>query len=219
MNIGIIGAGHIGSTLAGLLTRVGHQVKIANSRGPETIAAVASEAGAIAVSVREAVRGVAVVIVTIPMKNVVDLPRDLFDDVPADVVVADTCNYYPRLRDGPIAAIEQGEAETRWVSEQLGRPLVKAFNNINFAHLAVAGRPAGTPGRVALPVAGDDPHAKAVIFALVDEIGFEPVDAGGIDESWRQQPGTPVYGSDLDAEGVKRALKAADREKAAAARS
>jgi predicted dinucleotide-binding enzyme len=100
------------------------------------------------------------------------------------------------------------------VSGQLGRPVVKAFNNIYAQHLRDHGKPAGTPGRIALPVAGDDAAAKAVVLRLVDELGFDGVDAGSLDESWRQQPGTPVYGKDFDAAGVRRALAAAHQERA-----
>ena len=150
---------------------------------------------------------------TIPQKNIPDLPSGLFDGVPDDVVVVDTGNYYPRNRDGRIDGIEEGLTESRWVERQLGRPVVKAFNNIYAQHLLTHGKPAGTPGRIALPVAGDDPAAKAVVIRLLDELGFDGVDAGGLDESWRQQPDTPVYGTDLDAEGVRRALAEASPER------
>jgi predicted dinucleotide-binding enzyme len=133
--------------------------------------------------------------------------------VSESVVVVDTGNYYPRQRDGRIEPIEAGMVESRWVERQLGRPVVKAFNNIYARHLMERGEPAGTPGRIALPVAGDDPAAKAVVLRLVDELGFDGVDVGGLDESWRQQPGTPVYTADLDAEGVRRALSEARRER------
>ncbi len=97
-------------------------------------------------------------------------------------------------------------AESRWVSNQLGRPVIKAFNNIQAQHLRDMGEPKGTRGRISLPVSGDDQAAKAVVLQLVDDLGFDPVDAGGLDESWRQQPGTPVYAADLDLEGVREAL-------------
>jgi hypothetical protein len=141
------------------------------------------------------------------------LPKDLFAGVPDDVVVIDTGNYYPRERDGRIGEIEGGMAESRWVANQLGRRVVKAFNNIYAKHLLEKGSPAGSPGRIALPVAGDDQHAKEIVMPLVDELGFDPVDAGGLDESWRQQPGTPVYATDFDAEGVRRALAQASKER------
>ena len=126
--------------------------------------------------------------------------------------VVDTGNYYPQ-RDGRIAAIEDGTTESRWVSQQLGRPVIKAFNNIYAKHLMENGRPRGDSRRIALPVAGDDAAAKATVMRLVDELGFDPVDAGSLDESWRQQPGTPVYGTDHDLAGVKRALAEASPDR------
>jgi 8-hydroxy-5-deazaflavin:NADPH oxidoreductase len=206
MRIGIIGAGNIGGTLTRRLAALGHEVSVANSRGPETLRDLAAETGANAVSVTEAARGKTVVVVTIPERRVAELPADLFAGVGGDVVVVDTGNYYPQQRDGHIAAIEDGVPESRWVEEHLGRPVIKAFNNIYALHLMDKGQPRGTPGRIALPVAGDDEAAKAVVLALVDELGFDGVDAGGLDESWRQQPGTPVYTTDLDADGVRDAL-------------
>ncbi len=206
MKIGIIGAGNIGGALAARFTDLGHDVAVANSRGPDTLGEVAAATGATPVTAAEAARGKDVVVVTIPQKNVPALPTDLFGGVPPDVVVIDTGNYYPRNRDGRIAAIEQGLPESRWVEQQLGRPVIKAFNNIYAQHLRDLGRPADAPDRIALPVAGDDAGAKQVVLGLVDELGFEPVDAGGLDESWRQQPGTPVYAQDFDADGVRRAL-------------
>ena len=151
--------------------------------------------------------------VTIPEKNIPNLPAGLFTDTPDRVVVVDTGNYYPRQRDGRIEAIEAGLPESQWVAQQLGRPVVKAFNNIYARHLLAAGRPKGAADRIALPVAGDDEAAKAIVLKLVDELGFDGVDAGGLDESWRQQPGTPVYTKDFDAEGVRRALSDADKER------
>jgi predicted dinucleotide-binding enzyme len=214
MKIGIIGAGQIGGTLTRRLTALGHEVFVANSRGPETLADLAAETGATAVPVREAVRGVDLVVVTIPEKNVPQLPAGLFADTDKRVVVIDTGNYYPRQRDGRIEAIETGLPESRWVEQQLGRPVVKAFNNIYARHLLELGRPAGTAGRIALPVAGENDAAKAVV-PLIDELGFDGVDAGGLDESWRQQPGTPVYTKDFDAAGVRRALAEARRDRTA----
>ena len=171
MKIGIIGAGNIGSALTRRFTAAGHQVFVANSRGPQTLTKLAAETGAKAVNVKEAARAGDVVVVTIPEKNISNLPADLFKDVPASVVVIDTGNYYPRQRDGRIDAIENGMPESQWVAQQLGRPVIKAFNNIYAAHLQNFGLPADTTGRVAIPVAGDDPGAKAIVFQLVDEIG------------------------------------------------
>ena len=153
------------------------------------------------------------VIVTIPQKNVPKLPADLFAGVPDNVVVVDTGNYYPQQRDGRIEGIEAGATESQWVAQQLGRPVVKAFNNIYAQHLLDLGCPAGAPGRIALPIAGDVDAAKAVVLRLLDELGFDGVDDGGLDESWRQQPGSPVYAMDFDVAGVKRALSEATEER------
>ncbi len=213
MNIGIIGAGQIGATLTRRLTKLGHKVSVANSRGPESLADLAQETGAKAVTTSEAARSGEVVVVTIPEGKIPNLPKNLVAGVPDNVVIVDTGNYYPRQRDGRIEEIEAGMAESRWVERQLGRPVVKAFNNIYARHLMDLGRPAGAPGRIALPVAGDDSRAKAVVMKLLDELGFDGVDAGGLDESWRQQPGTPVYATDFDAAGVRRALAEASPER------
>jgi 8-hydroxy-5-deazaflavin:NADPH oxidoreductase len=212
MKIGIIGAGEIGGTLARRFTALGHDVSVANSRSPETLAGLAQETGAKAVTARNAARAGQVVIVTIPEGKVPNLPKDLFAGVPADVVVVDTGNYYPQ-RDGRIAGIEDGMIESRWVETQLARPVIKAFNTMNYKRLLECGRAKGIPGRIALPVAGDDERAKQIVMRLVDELGFDPVDDGGLDESWRQQPGTPVYDIDRDAAGVKRALSEASAER------
>src|SRR5512146_1697655 len=143
MKIGIIGAGQIGGTLTRRLTKLGHKVSVANSRGPESLAGLAEETGAKAVTASEAAHAGEVVIVTIPEGKIPDLPKDLFAGVPDSVVVVDTGNYYPRQRDGKIAGIEQGLTESRWVEKQLNRRVVKAFNNIYAKHLMENGKPAG----------------------------------------------------------------------------
>ena len=214
MKIGIVGAGKIGSALAATLVPLGHEVQIANSRGPETLGDVVADTGASAVASRDAVLGKDLVVVTIEQWRVPELVRDaIFDGVPAETIVLETNNYYPRQRDGRIDAIENGQVESAWVAEQLGRPVIKAFNGIYFVHLREKGVAAGTPGRIALPVAGDDPEAKGVALSLIDALGFDAVDAGTIAESWRQQPGTPVYGKDFGVDGVREALAQAPPER------
>src|SRR5438552_6653533 len=185
MNIGIIGGGNTGGTLTRRFTALGHKVFVANSRGPETLMDLAAETGAKPVTVEEAAQSGDVVIVTIPEKNVPELPAALFAKTPKDVVVVDIGNYYPQQRDGRIDEIENGMPESRWIEKELGHPVVKAFNNIYAEHLYKLGRPAGNPGRIALPVAGDDPAAKAVVLQLIDQLGFDGVDAGGLVDSWR----------------------------------
>jgi 8-hydroxy-5-deazaflavin:NADPH oxidoreductase len=215
MKIGIIGAGQIGGTLTRRFRALGHEVKVANSRDPETLAELASETGATAVWAERAADGADLVVITIPQKNVPNLAAGILDGAADGLVVIDTNNYYPQQRDGRIEAIEDGTTESRWVSEQVGHPVIKVFNGIRAQHLLERGQEPGTPGRIALPVAGDDEAAKAVVLRLVDELGFDPVDAGSVDESWRQQPGSPVYGRDYDADGVRRALAEATPERPA----
>ncbi len=214
MKIGIIGAGNIGAALAARWVELGHDVVISNSRGPQTLGDVARETGATAVTTGEAVRARDVVVITIPQKNVVDLPNDLFAGIGDDVVVIDTNNYYPRERDGRIEAIEIGMTESRWVAEHVGRPtLVKAFNNIQALHLRDHGHPAEDPDRIALPYAGDEAAANATVAGLIEELGFDAVADGGLDDSWRQQPGTPAYGTDLSADALRGALSAASAQR------
>src|SRR5947209_286593 len=165
MRIGIIGAGNIGGALTRRLTALGHDVSVANSRGPETLADLAEETGAHAVAAGDAVNDKDLIVVTIPEKNVPKL-APLFEGAGDDVVVVDTGNYYPRHRDGRIDAIEEGVAESRWVEQQLGHPVIKAFNNIYAQHLQDKGTAKGESGRIALPVAGDDARAKAVVMEL-----------------------------------------------------
>ena len=212
MKIGIIGAGNIGGNLTRKLTAMGHEVVVANSRGPQTLEDLAEETGATAALAAVAAEGAELVIVTIPERAIPFLPPGILDGAAPGAPIVDTGNYYPQ-RDGRIAEIEDGMTESRWVSTQLGRPVVKAFNGIYAQHLLEGGLPPGAPGRIALPVAGDEPEAKAVVMRLVGELVFDPVDAGGIDDSWRQQPGTPVYGTDLDAAGVREALGQASPER------
>jgi predicted dinucleotide-binding enzyme len=219
MKIGIIGAGNIGGNLTRRLTALGHDVSVANSRGPQTLKELAEETGATPVTVGEAARGAEIVVVTVPLKAVPDLPSGLLDGAADGVVVIDTNNYYPQQRDGRIAAIEdEGLTESRWVEGQLGHPVIKAFNGTYAQDILDRPRPADDPGRIALPVAGDDGAAKAKVRALIDELGFDTVDAGGIDDSWRQQPDTPVYGLQAGVEAVAKALAEASPERPAAFR-
>jgi predicted dinucleotide-binding enzyme len=206
MKIGIIGAGHIGGTLTRRLCELGHDVRVANSRGRASLQELADETGATPVDVVDAALDAEIVIVTIPENKVPELPKGFLDGAAQNVVVIDTGNYYPQQRDGRIADIEDGMSESRWVATQIGYPVVKAFNGIQWSHLLSFGKAKGELGRIALPVAGDDHHAKKIVMELVDQLGFDPVDAGDLDDSWRQEPGTPVYGADLDVDGVRLAL-------------
>jgi predicted dinucleotide-binding enzyme len=218
MKIGIVGAGNIGSALARHWVALGHEVALANSRGPETLQDVAAQTGARAVTLQEAVQSAELVVVTIPQKAIAKLPKALFANLGPDVIVIDTGNYYPS-RDGRIEALEEGQPESAWVAQQLGHPVIKVFNNIVAPSLADKALPKGSPGRLALSVAGDQDAAKAKVLRLVDETGFDPVDAGPLSESWRQQPGTPSYCRDLGAAAMKEALAQADPSRIATYRA
>jgi len=211
MKIGIMGAGSIGSVLAQRLSAHGHQVKIANSREPATIDAEVLETGAQSTWADQIAADVDVLITSVPLARVPDL-TPLLSDLPAGAVVIDTSNYYP-ARDGHIAALDGGQVESRWVEEQLGRSVVKAWNAITAQSFSAYASPSGTPGRIAIPVAADGDDNRALGMSLVEQTGFEGFDAGTIIDSWRQQPGTPVYCTDLTAEAMPRALGMAIAER------
>lgn len=213
MKIGIIGAGEIGNALALNLTKLGHSVKIANSRGPETLTDLGKRTGATPVTVADAVKDVDLIVITVAFGKIAELPKTLFADVPVETVIVETGNYSPVVRDAQIDAIEGGMTETRWVSEQIGRPVTKAFNNLFAKELVVNGLPAGDPERIAIPVAGDDPRAKAIVMDLVDSMGFDAVDSGSVDEAWRHQLGTPVSSAvRLNKAGLIEGLAQADKD-------
>lgn len=214
MKIGIIGIGEVGGTLAAKWSGNGHSVRVANSRGPEAARAFADRIGAVATDVAGAVEGAEVVLLSMPFPAVARLPKDLFDRAEQDVVIIDTANYYPDIRDPRIADIDAGIPESVWVSRKLGRPIFKAFNSIIFYSLAKLGNPEGARDRLALPVAGDDARGKQIVMGLVNETGFDPVDAGSLEESWRQQPSTPVYCCDYDAARTRQGLQAAIKGRA-----
>jgi len=205
----------MGGILGRHLARLGHRVSIASSRGPESLTALAAELGATPASVVDAAQAAEVVILAIPTKAVADLPRGLFAGVPGSVVVIDIGNYHPELRDGRVDAIDRGMPDSQWVAQQIGHPVIKAFNNIFARSLLEKGVSRGATGRIALSVYGDSPGARAGVLRLVDDLGFDPVDGGALDDSWRQQPGTPAYCRDLEAAALRRALAEADRSRIA----
>jgi len=209
MKIGILGTGNIGQTLVTRLSASGHDVKVANSRGPETIDPDLLKNGARAVTSAEAVADVDVVIMSTPLRAIAKI-APLIAVLPEEVIVIDTSNYYP-ARDNEINAIENGMAESVWVSSELGRPIAKAWNAITSASFAEKGAPAGTPDRVAIPVAADGEREREVAMRLVDETGLAPVYSGSLADSWRQQPGSPVYCTDLTRDEIPAALAAAER--------
>lgn len=208
--IGLIGAGHIGSQLARLAVANGYQVVLSNSRGPETLASLVKELGpsARAATPVEAARAGDLVVVTIPLRNIGDVPVEPL----AGKIVIDTNNYYPE-RDGHIRALDDESTTTAELLQARlpGSKVVKAFNHIHAAHLTEHGQPRGTPGRRALAIAGDDAAAKAAVGELIDRFGFDVVDLGPLAEGWRIQRDTPGYGPRRTADELRRDAAAARR--------
>ncbi len=208
--IGLIGAGHIGSQIARLAIASGYNVVVSNSRGPETLSALIAELGskARAATAAEAAQSGEIVVITIPLKEYKTVPVEPL----AGKIVIDTNNYYPQ-RDGHIPELDN---ESTTTSELLQAHLptskvVKAFNHIYAAALTTDGQPAGTKNRRALVIAGDDRSAKAVVARLLDQFGFDTVDAGPLKEGWRIQRDTPGYGPRRTAEELRRDLAEAKR--------
>ena len=208
--LGLIGAGHIGSQLARLAVAHGYDVIVSNSRGPETLRPLVDELGphARAGTPAQAAEAGDFVVVTIPLKNIGDVPVAPL----AGKIVIDTNHYYPQ-RDGHIQELDDERTTT---SELLQRHLpsskvVKTFNHIYAAALTTDGQPAGTPNRRALAIAGNDATAKAAVAALIDQFGFDVVDMGPLSESWRIQRDTPGYGPRRTADELRRDLAGTER--------
>ncbi len=216
MKIGIIGTGMIGSILAKKLSAAGHEVKITNTRSMPELTQIAAGLNAEAATLEEVVQGVEAIIFSIPFNAYQNLPKNLLQNVSQDVTVMDTSNYYP-ARDGEISGL-QGKTESEYISETLGRPIIKVFNNIFAYTLENRGKAAGEEGRIAISIAGDNEQQKEVAAELVDVLGFDTVDGGTLAESWRQEPGTPGYCTELNAEQLKQALAEAQRGKGPVAR-
>lgn len=208
--IGFIGSGHIGSQLARLAIRNGYDVVLSNSRGAETLVNLIDELGdrARAATPDEAAEAGDVVVVSVPLKAIDAVPTAPLEGK----TVIDTNNYYPE-RDGNFPELDDESTTTSELLQQRlpGAQVVKAFNNIYAAHLTSKATPPGTPGRRALPIAGDDDGAKRTVAALVDQFGFDVVDAGSLAEGWRFQRDTPVYGPEFGTDEVRTGLAEAKR--------
>ena len=217
MKIAVIGAGAIGGNLAHKLSGAGHDVEIADARGPEAVLAGVLENGARAVALEDSVKDKEAIVLAIPF-GVAGQLAGVFAAVPAETVVIDTANYYPGLLTDPIEAVDNGMVESQYTAELLGRPVIKAWNAALAETQRTKGVPAGTPGRIAIPVAGDFEEPKRIAMRLVDDTGFDPYDAGALADSWRQQPNGPAYCTELTLDELPAALAAADRVKDAAIR-
>ncbi len=213
MKIGIIGTGAIGGTIAKKMVATGHVVKVYNSNKADELKVRAEELGALPSTIADVVKDVDVVILSVPTLAIPSLPKDLFTNVPENVIVVDTSNYYP-FRDAEIEELKNGKVESIWVSEQIGRPVIKAFNNLLAESLLNGGKENSADDRIAMAIAGDNNEAKIIISGLIDDAGFDAVDSGNLSDSWRHQPGTPAYCTELNAEELKQALKDGNKEDA-----
>ena len=211
MKIGIIGTGHIGKTLVIRLSEAGHQVKVANSRGPQSIEADLLINGAQPATTEEAIADADVVILSIPLMRIPDI-APLIRNLPAETTVVDTSNYYPH-RDDRIESIDEGQVESLWVTEALGRPVVKAWNAIGSHSFAAKSSPVNSVDRIAIPVAADNEEHKEIGMMLVQQTGFDAKYSGTLAESWRQQPGSPSYCTDLTYEELGPALTTAEKNR------
>jgi len=216
MTVGIIGTGSIGSLLAEKLSKAGHQIKVTNTRSMPELEKIAASLGASAATIDEVIKDVDAIIFSMPFNAYINLPKNLLNEVPQDVVVMDTSNYYP-FRDGEVPELAQ-ISESEYISKILNRLLIKVFNNMLEGTLKYKGKTAGEEARVAISIAGDNQEHKKVVAQLVDIIGFDTVDAGSLAESWRQQPGTPAYCTELNEAELKEALANAEKGKAPAIR-
>ncbi|KRF52581.1 3-hydroxyisobutyrate dehydrogenase [Bacillus sp. Soil745] len=210
MKFGIIGAGTIGSIISKKLVKNGHDVKIADARGIEHLEG--KELAGTPVLIEDVITNIEVLIISLPLTALPSI-RNIIEQVGEEVIVVDTSNYYPS-RDQKIAEIENGMVESDWVSNQLGKPIIKAFNNLLAHTLENEGTPKGTSGRIAMAIAGNDVSQKQIIMDVVNQLGFDTVDSGSLSDSWRQQPGTPAYCTELTKEELTKALEKANKEKA-----
>jgi 8-hydroxy-5-deazaflavin:NADPH oxidoreductase len=211
MRIGIIGAGEMGGTLIRQYSKAGHKMKMANSSGTEKLKSLALETGALAVTLEYVVMDVDVIVICIPLIGILKLPQHLFKNISSNTTIVDTCNYYP-IRDGAIKDIEDGLPESVWVSNQIQQPVIKAYNNILYRSLVNSPLPKGSASRIALPIAGDDKRSKDMVSTLIDDSGFDCLDYGPLQDSWRQQPGSPIYCTDLTLTQLKKSIAKAKKE-------
>ena len=211
MKIGIIGAGEIGGTLIRQYSKAGHSVKMTNSGDIEKLKSLALETGASPVRLAEIATDVDVIVIAIPLTGILKLPQHLFKNTSANITIIDTCNYYP-IRDGIIKDIEDGMPESVWVSNQLQQPVIKTYTSILYRSLVNSGLTKDTPSRLALPISGDSKPSKDLVSVLVDDSGFDSLDYGSLLDSWRQQPGSPAYCTDLTLTQLKKSIKKARKE-------
>lgn len=211
MKIGIIGAGQIGATLIRQYASAGHHVKMTNASGIEKLKELSDETGASAVALTDVVADIDILVISIPLIEIPNLSKSISRLIDKNTVIIDTMNYYP-IRDGKIDAIEDGIPESVWVSNQLQHPVVKVYNSILAPSLILSGLHKDEASRIALPISGDNQQSKSLVASLVNDSGFDALDIGNLHDSWRQQPGSPIYCTDLNLAQLKKNIANAKRE-------
>ena len=207
MRTGIIGAGEMGQCLAEKFAAKGHVVALANSGNAKSVAPISAKVGAKASTVHDMLLENELVILSVPVKNIPNLPVGEFKALPENVIVVDTGNYYPTLRDGHISALERHGIDSLWAQEQLGVSVVKAFNAILATSLRDFAESSGNVRRIAIPISGGSKQAKHMVNALINSIGFDTFDAGGISDSWKHQPGSSIYCRDIPLKEMEQRAK------------
>lgn len=211
MKIGMIGVGQIGAALLRQYAKAGHKIKFTNAANIEKRQVLEKETGAKAVSLNEVVEDINVLVVSIPFIGMPGLAKQLTEKIAAGTIIIDTTNYYP-IRDGKISEVENGLLESSWVSNLLGQPVIKVYNSILAGSLMNEGLHKDATNRIALPISGDSVKSKQIVASLVNDSGFDAVDIGDLSNSWKQQPGSPIYCTDLTARELKNNVERADRD-------
>ncbi len=218
MNIGIIGIGAIGGTIAKKLVKAGHTVKVANSRGKEAVRDFAAEIGAVPSDIASIGEGTDVLIISVPYGAIPNLPDSVFTGLSENAIVVDTGNFYPEVRNEKIDGLGDGQTESLWLSRRINRPVVKAFNTLLAYSLAELGKEKGAEGRIAMQVAADDAGQKKLVMELVDQCGFDPFDAGTLEDSWKMQPTSAGYCCDYTIEELETVKAKSDQTPEAVAK-
>lgn len=203
MKIGIIGIGAIGGTIARKLAKKGHFVKVANSRGKDSVKEFADKIGGHPSDLNEISDNIDVLILSVHYSAINSIPKAVFKNLSSDAIIVDTGNFYPEMRDDEIEGLGNGEVESLWLSNHIERPVIKAFNTLLAYSLSELGQEKGEDGRLGMQVAGDDDKKKKIVMDLVDQCGFDPYDAGTIAESWKMQPTSAGYYCDYTVDELK----------------
>ena len=204
MKVSVIGVGAIGGTIAKKLSKAGYKVSVANSRGKSSVEKFAEEIGAEARDIESISKDADVLILSIPFGAIPKLSKDIFINLPKSSIIVDTSNYYPEIRKEDF---DESKPESLWVSEQIGRKVIKSFNTILGYTLQNLGKNDNEKNRIAIQIAGDDEEQKKIVMKLINDCGFDPYDNGNLENSWTQQPNSAGYCCDYTCDELKKLKK------------